>query len=93
MPCSPREAVDRFERTFGRREDVDPVRQLLGTTGGWGGLPEREAFYLNVEPGVPVGSYRLDIGDVQVYAFWSMSVHDAAGHLEPNDKGVVSVNT
>jgi hypothetical protein len=85
--------VDRFDRTFGRKEDVDPVRHLLGTAGGWGGLPEREAFYLNIEPGLPVGQYRVDVGEVPVDAFWSVSVYNAAGYFEPNDKGVVSVNS
>jgi hypothetical protein len=29
---------------FGRKEEVDPHRHLIGTAGGWGGLPEREAY-------------------------------------------------
>ena len=85
--------LDRFDRTFGRKEDVDPVRHLLGTASGWGGLPEREAFYLNVEPRLPVGSYQLEVGDVPVDAFWSISVYNAAGYFEPNDRGVVSINS
>ena len=85
--------LDRFDRTFGRKEDVDPVRHLLGTASGWGGLPEREAFYLNVEPGLPVGSYQLEVADVPVDAFWSISVYNAAGYFEPNDRGVVSINS
>jgi hypothetical protein len=32
--------------TFGSKEDVDPVRHLLGTAWGWGGLPQDEAYYL-----------------------------------------------
>ena len=83
--------LDRFDRTFGRKEDVDPVRHLLGTASGWGGLPEREAFYLNVEPRLPVGSYQLEVADVPVDAFWSISVYNAAGYFEPNDRGVVSI--
>jgi hypothetical protein len=85
--------VGRFDRTFGRKENVDPVRHLLGTAGGWGGLPEQEAFYLNVEPGLPVGRYRLDVGEVPVDAFWSISVYNPAGYFEPNDRGVVNVNS
>ncbi|MGA9411194.1 MAG: DUF1254 domain-containing protein, partial [Roseobacter sp.] len=37
-------------RTFGTKDAVSPVRHLIGTAGGWGGLPENEAFYLPVEP-------------------------------------------
>ena len=29
---------------FGRKADVDPVRHLLGTAFGWGGLPIEEAY-------------------------------------------------
>jgi hypothetical protein len=85
--------MDSFDRTFGRKEEVDPVRHLLGTASGWGGLPEREAFYLNVEPGLPVGSYRLEVADVPVDAFWSISVYNAAGFFEPNASGVVNINS
>ena len=59
--------------TFGRKEDVDPVRHLLGTAWGWGGLPEEEAYYLNVEPNLPVGAYQLTFRDVPVDAFWSVT--------------------
>ncbi len=37
---------------FGSRDTVDPVRHLIGTAVGWGGLPEEEAFYEIVEPGL-----------------------------------------
>jgi len=29
------------------------------TASAWGGLPETEAFYVNVQPGLPVGEYSL----------------------------------
>lgn len=45
-----------FDHTFGPREDVDPARHLVGTAGGWGGLPEKEAFCMNVDPGFRRGS-------------------------------------
>jgi hypothetical protein len=83
----------RFDHTFGSRHDVDPVRHLIGTASGWGGLPEQEAFYLNVEPRLPVGSYELTARDVPVDAFWSVSVYNPAGYFEPNDRGVVSINS
>ena len=35
---------------FGTRDRVDPVRHLIGTAAGWGGNPEKDAFYPNVTP-------------------------------------------
>ena len=85
--------LPRYDRAFGRKEDVDPVRHLIGTASGWGGLPEREAFYLNVEPGLPPGTYELRVGDVPVDAFWSISVYNAAGYFEQVGDADVSLNS
>jgi hypothetical protein len=82
-----------FDHAFGRRDAVDPVLHLLGTAAGWGGLPESEAFYENVEPGLPVGHYTLTIGEVPVDAFWSISVYNAAGFFEANERNANSVNS
>ena len=79
--------------TFGRKEDVDPVRHLLGTAWGWGGLPEEEASYLNVEPNLPVGAYELTVRDVPVDAFWSVTVYNKDGFIDPNDQDAYSVNS
>lgn len=85
--------LDGYTRTFGRREDVDPVRHLIGTAGGWGGLPESEAYYVNQNPDLPVDSYKLTIADVPVDAFWSISLYNAQGFFEPNDRNANSVNS
>ena len=85
--------VSGFAGAFGTKADVDPVRHLIGTAAGWGGLPESEAYYLNVDPGLPVGHYRLTVGDVPVDAFWSISLYNAAGYFEPNDRNANSVNS
>jgi hypothetical protein len=82
-----------FRGAFGRVGEVDPVRRLLGAAAGWGGLPEYEAQYLNVEPGLPVGAYRLRMADVPVDAFWSISVYNADGFFEPNAAGVYNLNS
>jgi len=83
-----------FERSFGRREDVDPVHHLIGTAAGWGGLPDAEATYVGAAPNLPVGEYELTVpGDVPVDGFWSISVYNADGFFEPNDQGVYSVNS
>jgi len=88
-----RSVPDSF-RTFGAKKDVDPIRHFLGTAFGWGGLPEREAFYLNVNPGLPVGAYKIEVpADVPVDAFWSVSLYNAKGFFEPNDRNAYSVNS
>jgi len=79
--------------TFGRKEDVDPIRHLLATAWGWGGLPEEEASYLNVEPNLPVGAYELTVRDVPVDAFWSVTVYNKDGFIDPNDEDAYSVNS
>ena len=79
--------------TFGSKEDVDPVRHLLGTAWGWGGLPQEEAYYLNVEPNLPVGAYQLTFSDVPVDAFWSVSLYNKDGFFDPNDEDAYSVNS
>jgi hypothetical protein len=79
-------------RMFGRKENVTEVRHLLGTAFGWGGLPVEEAYYLNVEPNLPVGAYRLTVKDVPVDAFWSISLYNREGFFEENEYGAYSVN-
>ncbi|WP_095985580.1 DUF1214 domain-containing protein [Cystobacter fuscus] len=85
--------LSELDKTFGKKADVDQVRHLIGTAAGWGGLPSEEAYYVGVDPRLPVGFYELTVGDVPVDAFWSISVYNAEGYFEPNDAGVYSVNS
>ncbi len=77
---------------FGSKDDVDPVRHLLGTAFGWGGLPVEEAYYLNVDPGLPVGEYQIVVKDVPVDAFWSISMYNADGYFQKNEFDAYSFN-
>lgn len=81
-----------LERCFGKAEDVDPVRHVIGAAAGWGGLPESEASYINVVPDLPIGKYSLTIGDVPVDGFWSLSLYNAEGYFQKNAEGAYSVN-
>ncbi|WP_269845834.1 DUF1254 domain-containing protein [Paracoccus yeei] len=80
---------------FGPRGEVDPVRHLIETAAAWGGNPERDALYLNVEPERNDGEtvYRLVVPvDVPVDGFWSISRYNAEGYYTPNDLDAYSVN-
>jgi hypothetical protein len=80
------------EAMFGTKAEVDPVRHLIGTAAGWGGLPEVEAKYLFVDPRLPVGRYQLTVRDVPVDGFWSISLYNAEGYF-PNTGQPVSINS
>ncbi len=81
-------------RTFGPADHVDPLRHFLGTAVGFGGLPEDEAFYLNIEPGLPLGEYKIQVpADVPVNAFWSVSLYNADGFFELNSLDSYVVNS
>lgn len=81
-------------RMYGNRDEVEPVRFLIGAAQGWGGNPEREALYLNVVPARNDGAttYRLRVTEVPVDGFWSISVYNADGYFEPNRLNAYSIN-
>jgi hypothetical protein len=86
--------VPEFKKAFGTKEQVDPVMHLIGTASGWGGNPDKDATYLNVTPARNDGKtvYRLNVINVPVDAFWSVSVYNEAGFFEPNASNAYSVN-
>lgn len=86
------EGVPDSRGLFGRADEVDPVRHLLGTAGGWGGLPEWEAFYAIESEPRPAGHSQVVFRDVPVDAFWSISVYDRDGFFEANPAGRYSYN-
>jgi len=83
-----------FREAFGTRETVNPIHHLLGTAAGWGGNPDKDAVYLSVTPERNDGRtvYRLDVKDVPVDGFWSVSVYNAKGYYEKNAAGAYTVN-
>ncbi|MGH3689999.1 MAG: DUF1254 domain-containing protein [Microbacterium sp.] len=81
-----------YFRSFGSAEQVDPVHHLLGTASGWGGLPDDEAQYVSLFPGVEPGRFRITLRDVPADAFYSVSVYNGDGYFEPGPSGVTNVN-
>jgi len=83
-----------FKKAFGTKEDVDPVRRLVGSAAAWGGNPDKDATYLNFTPAKNDGTtvYRLAVKDVPVDGFWSVSVYNAEGYYEKNAASAYSLN-
>ncbi|MGM4893175.1 DUF1254 domain-containing protein [Tardiphaga sp. 839_C3_N1_4] len=83
-----------FSHAFGTKGQVDPIRHLIGTSAGWGGNPDKDATYLSFSPSKNDGStiYKLNVKDVPVDAFWSVSLYNAAGYYEKNQYNAYSLN-
>lgn len=79
---------------FGTREQVDPVRRVIGSASAWGGNPDADAMYLNVTPARNDGTtvYRLHVADVPVDGFWSVSLYNAKGYYEQNPQNAYTLN-
>ena len=88
------ETISDTKRMFGSKDQVDPVRHLVGTALVWGGAPEKDALYLPVTPSRNDGTtvHKLTVKDVPVGGFWSISVYNAEGYFQPNQYNAYSVN-
>ncbi len=62
--------------------------------GGLGWAPDIRGHLCRVDPpAVGPGHYELVFADIPVDAFWSVSVYNAAGFFEPNEKDLYTVNS
>ena len=79
---------------FGDKAKLNPIDHLLGAAYGWGGNPKEAAVYQNGLPPNNDGkaAYVLTVRDVPVDGFWSITVYNAKGFMEPNDRNAYSVN-
>ena len=79
---------------FGARGQVDPVRHLIGSAMGWGGNPETEALYLNRTAPRNDGRtvYRVKVAKVPIEGFWSITIYNAKGYMEPNKYNAYTLN-
>jgi hypothetical protein len=86
--------TDGFRHAFGTKDEVNPIKHLIGTAAGWGGNPDKDATYIGANAPKNDGTtvYRLHVKDVPVNAFWSVSVYNAAGYFEKNPYNAYSLN-
>lgn len=86
--------IPNYNRAFGPKTMVDPVEHLVGTATGWGGNPAKDAIYLGGVVPVNDGQtvYRLQVGQVPVNSFWSVSVYNEQGYFEKNPYDAYSLN-
>jgi hypothetical protein len=86
--------IPNYNKAFGTKKDVDPIQHLMGTATGWGGNPAKDATYLSgsVPKNDGAAIYRLNVGNVPVDSFWSVSVYNAQGYFEKNAYDAYSLN-
>lgn len=82
----------RYTHAFGSKAEVNPVHFMIGTASAWGGLPDKDAQYINVQPDLPLGKYELTVKDVPVKGFWSISLYNEKGYFQQNDLKAYSLN-
>ncbi|MGC1305011.1 MAG: DUF1254 domain-containing protein [Caulobacteraceae bacterium] len=88
--------ISNTRHMFGASEDrVDPVKHLIGSAILWGGNPEKDGIYLPTTPARNDGDviYKLTIGEVPVNGFWSVTVYNKDGYLQPNPDHSYSVSS
>jgi hypothetical protein len=76
----------------GTRDEVSQTRHMVSAAYGWGGLPTKEVVYINDATARAIGHYQLNVADVPVDGFWSISVYNKAGFFEQNKFESYSIN-
>jgi hypothetical protein len=76
----------------GTRQEVSPIRHMVSAAYGWGGLPTHEVVYINDTRPRAGGHYQLNVREVPVDGFWSISVYNKEGFFEQNAYESYSIN-
>lgn len=82
------------DHMFGSKQEVTPYDYLIGAAIGWGGNPRTAADYVSVYPKHSDGKtpHTLNVKDVPVDGFWSISVYNSKGFFEKNALDAYSIN-
>jgi hypothetical protein len=81
------------EGAFGTQDQVKTISHLVFTAAGWGGLPLKNTFaFLETIDFKNGAEYVINVKDVPVDAFWSVTVYDEKGFIPENSKGNYSYN-
>ena len=88
------ETLPDLRHAGGKRGEVDPVRHLIATASAWGLNPDKDAIYLNITPKQNDGKtvHTLNVKDVPVDGFWSISLYNAEGYFQKNDFNAYTLN-
>jgi hypothetical protein len=78
---------------FGKQDQVNPERHLIGTAAGWGGNPIEDAKYIigAVKQNDGETPYMLTVKEVPIDGFWSITVYNDQGYFEAPENAI-SVN-
>jgi hypothetical protein len=81
-------------RSFGTKDQVEPIQRLISAATTWGGNPRKDAISLNFTPPKNDGNtiYKLNVRDVPVDGFWSVSLYNTEGYYEKNPYDAYSLN-
>ena len=88
------ESIPDWRHAAGRKGEVDAVRHLIVTATGWGLNPDKDAIYLNVTPARNDDTtiHKLEVKDVPVDGFWSISLYGSDGFYRKNDLNAYTLN-
>ncbi|WP_458774562.1 DUF1214 domain-containing protein [Desulforhopalus sp. 52FAK] len=86
--------MENYDGAFGSKDEVNPVKFLFASATGWGGNPQKDAMYAGVTPEKNDGktAYTINVKDVPVDGFWSISLYNKEGYFQKNQYNAYSVN-
>ncbi len=86
--------VGTSKNMFGSKDEVDPIRFMVGAAAGYGGMPEENSMYLfGLIPLSQSEEYTVTFDDMPQDAFWSITVYNKDGFLFNSEHGVSNLNS